>query len=311
YVHLVERCTQRTIVVLMGFSKDLFTSCVDNGILQDSFDPSNDNTNVANALQEPFVVKQDPEPFNQTIKELPPTVLSFDPTCYSEDGNSFTYDSTSNLDHDSPNSFFDEDIPKKIYSNPLFDEEIISMKIHFNAESYLIESLLNHDSSIISSSSKIDSLFDERIISENSDAAFESFSPSHIPVEDSDPLMEEINLSFTLDNPMPSGIKEDDYDSEEDILILEELLGNDCLSFPKNKSFHFDIPSSSGPPAKPPDGNTGILNFKVMGDIFKHKVPMPRIMFTQSTIVPNKRNLLFSYLIGAMKLFGLLLNARR
>nr|GFA66732.1 hypothetical protein [Tanacetum cinerariifolium] len=56
-------------------------------------------------------------------------------------------------------SFSDEDISKKIYSNPLFDEEIISMKIdphHFNAESDLIESLLNHDSSNISFSSKID-----------------------------------------------------------------------------------------------------------------------------------------------------------
>nr|GFA61394.1 hypothetical protein [Tanacetum cinerariifolium] len=61
-------------------------------------------------------------------------------------------------------SLSDEDFPKEIYSNPLFDEEIISMKIdlhHFNAESDLIEFLLNHDSSIISSSSKIDSLFDK------------------------------------------------------------------------------------------------------------------------------------------------------
>nr|GFB65145.1 hypothetical protein [Tanacetum cinerariifolium] len=32
---------------------------------------------------------------------------------------------------------------------------------HFNAESELVESMLNHDSSIISSSSKIDSLLDE------------------------------------------------------------------------------------------------------------------------------------------------------
>nr|GEU97055.1 zf-CCHC domain-containing protein/DUF4219 domain-containing protein/UBN2 domain-containing protein [Tanacetum cinerariifolium] len=89
-------------------------------ILQDSFEPSNDNTNVVNALQEPFVVKQDPgahygynclpkvliipdlEPFNnQTIDELPQTLPSFDPTYYSEDANSFTYDSTSNLDHNS------------------------------------------------------------------------------------------------------------------------------------------------------------------------------------------------------------------
>nr|GEX89562.1 hypothetical protein [Tanacetum cinerariifolium] len=144
------------------FKEDLFTSCIENGILQVSFEPSYDNTNAANALREPFVVNQDPgknssqsppqinhhccygcgdslegiffhqctcelcgngahygyncpskvsiipdlEPFNnQTVEELPPTMPSFDPTCYSKDGNSFTYDSTSNLVHDSPNVF--------------------------------------------------------------------------------------------------------------------------------------------------------------------------------------------------------------
>nr|GEY27161.1 hypothetical protein [Tanacetum cinerariifolium] len=54
-------------------------------------------------------------------------------------------------------------VPEKIYSNLLFDEEIIPMKIDhhpFNAESDLIESMPNHDSSIIISS-KIDSLCDE------------------------------------------------------------------------------------------------------------------------------------------------------
>nr|GEX78655.1 hypothetical protein [Tanacetum cinerariifolium] len=157
-------------------------------------------------------------------------------------------------------SLSDEDFSKEIYSNPLFDEEIIFMKIdphHFNAESDLMESLLNHDSSIISSSSKIESLFDEfageltilksiplgidktdcyheneihltkrllydnlsprppeELVSRNSNADIESFSPSPIPVEDSDSLMEEINLSFTPDDPMSSGIEEDDYDSE-------------------------------------------------------------------------------------------------
>nr|GEU38638.1 hypothetical protein [Tanacetum cinerariifolium] len=60
-------------------------------------------------------------------------------------------------------SFFDEDFPKEIYSNPLFDEEIIPMKKDphsFNDEFDLIESMLNHDSSIIISS-KIESFFDE------------------------------------------------------------------------------------------------------------------------------------------------------
>nr|GEX87811.1 hypothetical protein [Tanacetum cinerariifolium] len=495
------------------FKEDLFTYCIENRILHDSFEPSNDNTNVFNDLQEPFVVNQDPsknssqspprinhhcyygcgnsledilchqctcelcgkgahygyncplkvlivpnpEPFNnQTIDELPQTLPSFHPTCYSKDGNSFTYDSKSNLVHDSPNvfdpppqpplyscefygndtryghyctpqvpfilacydddddndytiaithkepdnslsmgdehldtipitesnkfikssvenlvpnpsesegeyecdvpafkdsttfsnilfdanydfsfsddeSFSDEDIPKEIYSNPLFDEEIISLKIdphHFNVESDLIESLLNRDSPIISSSSKIDSLFDEfageltllksipsginetdcdpkeetrfikrllydnssprpskEFISKNFDTAFESFSSSPIPVEDNDSLMEEIDLSFTPDDLIPPGIEEDDYDSERDILILEELLDNDFLSISKNESFHFDIPSSSRPPAKPPDGNSGIFNVKVMDGISEHKVPIPRLM---STLVSNQ-----------------------
>nr|GFB30339.1 hypothetical protein [Tanacetum cinerariifolium] len=47
-----------------------------------------------------------PEPFNnQTVDELPQTLPSFDPICYSEDGISFTYDSKSNLVYDSPNVF--------------------------------------------------------------------------------------------------------------------------------------------------------------------------------------------------------------
>nr|GEV07264.1 hypothetical protein [Tanacetum cinerariifolium]GEV11539.1 hypothetical protein [Tanacetum cinerariifolium] len=180
-----------------------------------------------------------------------------------------------------------------------FEEEIIPMKIdqhHFNVESDLIESLLNNDSSIIPSSSKIDSLLDEftgeltllksippgidktdcyheneirlierllydnssprpqeEFVSDNSDTDIESFSPFPIPVEESNSFLEEIDLFLKPDDPMPPGIEEDDYDSERDILILEELLGNYSLSLPENESFHFDIPLFSHPPAKPPD----------------------------------------------------------
>nr|GFC71886.1 hypothetical protein [Tanacetum cinerariifolium] len=69
------------------------------------------------------------------------------------------YDSDSSDDQ----SLSDEDVPKKIYSNPLFDEEIIPMEIDphsFNVESDLIESMPNNDSSI-RIPSKFDSLFDE------------------------------------------------------------------------------------------------------------------------------------------------------
>nr|GFB03152.1 hypothetical protein [Tanacetum cinerariifolium] len=70
---------------------------------------------------------------------------------------------------------------------------------------------------------------------------------------------------------MPPIIKEDDDDSERDIPIHEELLNNYSLSLPEIESFHFDIPSSYRPPAKPPDGNTRILNIKMMGDISDQK----------------------------------------
>nr|GFD45190.1 hypothetical protein [Tanacetum cinerariifolium] len=61
-------------------------------------------------------------------------------------------------------SLHNEDFSEKIFSNPLFEEEISSIKKnqhHFNVEYDLVESMLNHDSSIVSSSSKIDSLLDE------------------------------------------------------------------------------------------------------------------------------------------------------
>nr|GFB59313.1 hypothetical protein [Tanacetum cinerariifolium] len=173
------------------------------------------------------------------------------------------YDSDSSDDQ----SLSDEDVPEKIYSNPLFDEEIIPIEIDphsFNAEFDIIESLPNQDSSVIISS-KIDFLFDEfageltllksfppginepdchpekeirltkrllydnssprppeEIVFDNSHADIESFSPSPIPNKDSDSHMEEINLYFNSDDPMPSSIEdEDDYDSERDIPILE------------------------------------------------------------------------------------------
>nr|GEV13215.1 hypothetical protein [Tanacetum cinerariifolium] len=215
---------------------------------------------------------------------------------------------------------------EKIYSNPLFDEEIIPMKIgphSFNAESDLIESMPHHDSSIIISW-KNDSLFDEfageltllksilpginetdchlekethftkrllydnsssrppeEFVFENSNADIESFSPYPIHIKDSDSHMEEIDLSFNPDDSMSPGIEEDDDDSERDIPILEELLDNYSLSLLEIELFHFDISLSYCPLAKPPDGNTGILNIKMIGDISDQKVPIPNLMITR------------------------------
>nr|GFD57942.1 hypothetical protein [Tanacetum cinerariifolium] len=81
----------------------------------------------------------------------------------------------------------------------------------------------------------------------------------------------EIDLSFNPDDPMPPGIEDDDDDSERDIQILEELFDNYSLSLPTNESYHFDISLPYRTPAKPPDGNTGTLNIKMMGDVSDQK----------------------------------------
>nr|GEZ99954.1 hypothetical protein [Tanacetum cinerariifolium] len=120
----------------------------------------------------------------------------------------------------------------------------------------------------------------EEFVSENSDADIKSFSPSPILDEDSDSHMEEIDLPFNPDDPIPPSIEDDDYNSERDILIPEEFPSNYSLSLPVNESFHFDIPVFSHPSAKPPDGNTRILNIKMMGDVSNQKVPMPKLMIT-------------------------------
>ncbi|GKC13359.1 hypothetical protein Tco_1010141 [Tanacetum coccineum] len=118
-----------------------------------------------------------------------------------------------------------------------------------------------------------------------------------ILVEDSDSLMEEIDLFLTLDDSMPPGIENDDYDSEGDIIFLEELLSNDSPSLLENESFHFDVPSSPRPPAKLPDDgiyfepDTEFLIAKVVDDISDNStrelyVHVPNVLTNLPTLCP-------------------------
>nr|GEW71181.1 hypothetical protein [Tanacetum cinerariifolium] len=72
----------------------------------------------------------------------------------------------------------------------------------------------------------------EEFYSENSDAIIKSFSPSPIPVEDSDPFMEEINLFLAFDGSIPLGIDSDYSKSEGDNLFPERLLHDDPIPLP-------------------------------------------------------------------------------
>nr|GEX12020.1 hypothetical protein [Tanacetum cinerariifolium] len=293
----------------------------------DSLIMGHDHLNTIPTMESDGLIKSSVENLVLNLSESEGENKCDMPACFTTFWN-ILFDAYYESDSSDYQSCSDEDFLEEIFSNPLFEEEIIPMKIdqhHFNVESDLIESMLNHDSSIIPSSLKIDSLLDEfageltflksitpgidetdchpeneirlierllydnssprppkEFVSENSYAEIESFSPSLISIEDNDYLMKEMDLSCTLDDPMPLSIEDDDDDdSERDILILEELLDNYSLSLPVNESFHFDIPSFSRPPAKPPDGDTRILNIKMMGDISDQKVPMPRLMITR------------------------------
>nr|GEX93417.1 hypothetical protein [Tanacetum cinerariifolium] len=71
-----------------------------------------------------------------------------------------------------------------------------------------------------------------------------------------DTLLEEVDLFLALDNSIPLGIENFDYESEGDIHFLEELLVDDSIPLPKNESSNFDHhndPSFSRPSPEPPD----------------------------------------------------------
>ncbi|GKB74830.1 hypothetical protein Tco_0936242 [Tanacetum coccineum] len=175
------------------------------------------------------------------------------------------------------------------FSNPLFDldKEINSSKfnlthnedldstpkdVRFDAESYLLESLLDRDT-FMTLSPKIDSLLKEfadelalfkpispkikdsnlerdirlveRLLYNNStprppddfhanpNTIIESLPTFPIPVEDNDSFREEIDIFPGLDDSIPPGIKSDDFDSEDD---------DNSTSLPDFESFHVDYP---------------------------------------------------------------------
>ncbi|GJU45046.1 hypothetical protein Tco_1202312 [Tanacetum coccineum] len=95
----------------------------------------------------------------------------------------------------------------------------------------------------------------------NSENPTESFSPSPIPVEDSDSLMEEIDIFLDGDGSIPPGIESDDYDSEDD---------NNSTSLPEFDSFHVDYPDSE-------DLTINVVEYILMD--------MPNILPTRSALL--------------------------
>ncbi|GKA20342.1 putative ribonuclease H-like domain-containing protein, partial [Tanacetum coccineum] len=176
------------------------------------------------------------------------------PVC--DDSTTFSnplFDSDNDFSSSDDESFSDEDVPKEIYSNPLFDEEIISDKIDASIiSSPMIDSLLEQFSGelahidLIPPGIKEDNLdpegdihLVERLLYDNLSPrpleelnSTDSFPPSHIPIEDSGPFIEEIDLFLASDDSIPPCIDSDYSNFEGDNLFLERLLHDDPTPLP-------------------------------------------------------------------------------
>nr|GEZ98243.1 reverse transcriptase domain-containing protein [Tanacetum cinerariifolium] len=136
------------------------------------------------------------------------------PSCFTTFSN-ILFDDEYEFDYVDDQLLHNEDFSEKIFSNPLFEEEIISIRIdqhHFNAESDLVESMLNRDSSIISPSSKIDSLLDEFVdeltLLKSIPPMFSSKSDFFLTLHKDLKVVEPKNQSFKEDKPPEVELKE-------------------------------------------------------------------------------------------------------
>nr|GFA13016.1 hypothetical protein [Tanacetum cinerariifolium] len=258
-----------------------------------------------------------------------------------------SFNDNDDLDSSDEESLPDEDVPTeelKNYSNPLFDNDGVNsdrLDPHcFNVEYDFVESLLNRDT-FIDSSSKIDfsgklahvnpeikeSDFDfeeeirliENLLYDNSsprpskelnakiaDTIIESLPLLPIPVEDSDSQREEIDIVIETDDVLPPSVENDD-DSEEDIHFLEELLSDNSIPLTEDEasdSDHQDDPSVPLPPPKPPDDE---FDFEPNAEKEIPVVMNDKVEFD----VSNDENDDYSYFIFVMfaKVFSFLLSA--
>nr|GEV30358.1 hypothetical protein [Tanacetum cinerariifolium] len=179
----------------------------------------------------------------------------------------------------------------------------------------LLEAFLNDDHSsdftTKSSSTSLNSLLEETNNFIKSLPEFTTFSKS---CSDEDvlekivsiPLFEEEIIPMKSlrahDSSFPISSKIDSL-LDEDILILKDLPRHNTLSFAEKESFYFDISPFSRPLAKPPDGDTGILNIKMMGDVYDQKAFMHKLMFTLASHQEKSPDLL-SHRCGTVKKFN-------
>nr|GFB10064.1 reverse transcriptase domain-containing protein [Tanacetum cinerariifolium] len=209
--------------------------------------------NLVPILSEYEVTSDNENEYNEPIKDdSSPSFTAFSNPLFNDSD-----DFTSNDNESIP----EEDVPIeefKVYSNLLFDDDEINYdEIDpqcLNVEYNFVESLSNHDA-LIDYSLKFDYL--------------EEFSGALMPTSIADEeritrehaeyisLMdrEEIDIFTGTDELLPLSFENDDYDSEGEIYVLEELLVDNSISSSENKLSDSDYDNSSfpRPPPEPPD----------------------------------------------------------
>ncbi|GJW85201.1 reverse transcriptase domain-containing protein [Tanacetum coccineum] len=227
----------------------LLEEFADELALLDPFPPRNKDVDFEAKLRKiEWLLYHNPERFTDEPYECEcdmPDCDDSQTTNFSTFFNPLFDDSTSSIDESSHEEVTHE-MSLITYSNPLFDlnKEIISSEfnpIHnedldstlkndpFDTKSYLPESLLNHDTLIVSShrNDPLHHKFAGEIITipprippkkfhASPNTIIESLPTFPIPVEDIDSLREEIDIFPGLDNLIPPDIERDDYDSEDD-----------------------------------------------------------------------------------------------
>nr|GFA09450.1 hypothetical protein [Tanacetum cinerariifolium] len=84
----------------------------------------------------------------------------------------------------------------------------------------------------------------------------ESFSSLPIPIQESDPHQEEIDVVSVTDDVLPPGVENDDSDGEVDavdVLQIDNFIQNSEYEFFESEDSDFDNPPVPLPPPEPPD----------------------------------------------------------
>nr|GFA11542.1 hypothetical protein [Tanacetum cinerariifolium] len=170
-------------------------------------------------------------------------------------------------------------------SNPLLDnDKINSDELNSHVESNSIESTSNHDTAKLDNLDEfskplipIHIVEEERIRREHAEyinrmemlltinprphptyanTNVEFFSSLPIPIQESDPQQEEIDVVTINDDVLPPSVENDDSDGEEvavDDLRVDNSISNYEHEFSESEDSDFDNPSIPLPPPEPPD----------------------------------------------------------